>query len=63
MLEAGAVAGAQCQVVELGGMAPRSRGPEFEDGWDSGVTAVSEALMGIADREWSRPRRPVGRSR
>ncbi|MEU1555605.1 hypothetical protein ABZ517_23205 [Streptomyces scabiei] len=49
-LEAGAVAGAQCQVVELGGMAPRSRGPEFEDGWDSGVTAVSEALVGIADR-------------
>ncbi|MFC8006884.1 hypothetical protein ACFUCH_11880 [Streptomyces olivaceus] len=53
-LEAGAVAGAQCQVVELGGRAPRSRGPEFEDGWDSGVRAVSEALVGIADREWSR---------
>ncbi|THA36050.1 hypothetical protein E6R18_01410 [Streptomyces sp. A1277] len=53
-LEAGAVAGAQCEVVELGGMAPRPRGPEFGDGWDKGVTAVSEALVGIADREWSR---------
>ncbi|MEV5982086.1 hypothetical protein [Streptomyces sp. NPDC052114] len=53
-LEAGAVAGAQCEVVELGGMAPRSRGPVFEDSWDEGMTAVSEALMGIADREWSR---------
>ncbi|MFD8491622.1 hypothetical protein [Streptomyces sp. NPDC059712] len=53
-LEAGAVAGALCQVVELGGMAPTSRGPLFSDGWDDGVTAVSEALVGIADREWSR---------
>ncbi|MER7692681.1 hypothetical protein [Streptomyces sp. NPDC097610] len=53
-LDAGAVAGAQCQVVELDGMAPRSRGAEFEDGWDKGVAAVSEALVGIADREWSR---------
>ncbi|MCX4729374.1 hypothetical protein [Streptomyces sp. NBC_01306] len=53
-LEAGAVAGAQCQVVELDGMAPRPRRPEFEDGWDKGVTAVSEALVGIADREWFR---------
>ncbi|MCW7947394.1 hypothetical protein AAW14_37035 [Streptomyces hygroscopicus] len=41
-LEAGAVAGAQCQVVELGGMAPASRGSLFSDGWDDGVTAVSE---------------------
>ncbi|MDX3329312.1 MULTISPECIES: hypothetical protein [unclassified Streptomyces] len=53
-LEAGAVAGAQSEVVELDGMAPRSRGPEFGGGWDGGVTAVSEALVGIADREWSR---------
>ncbi|MFB7982937.1 hypothetical protein [Streptomyces vinaceus] len=53
-LEAGAVAGAQSQVVELDGMAPRSRGPVFEDGWDAGVRAVSEALVGIADRDWSR---------
>lgn len=53
-LEAGAVAGAQCEVVELGGMAPASRGPLFADGWDDGVTAVSEALVGIADRDWSR---------
>ncbi|MFF7335697.1 hypothetical protein [Streptomyces sp. NPDC008150] len=51
-LEAGAVAGAQCQVVELDGMAPRPRGAEFENG--KGVAAVSEALGGIADREWSR---------
>ncbi|MCY0921092.1 hypothetical protein OTB20_32555 [Streptomyces sp. H27-H1] len=53
-LEAGAVAGAQCQVVELDGMAPASRGSLFADGWDDGVTAVSEALVGIADRDWSR---------
>lgn len=53
-VEAGAVAGAQSEVVELGGMGPASRGPVFEDGWDEGVTAVSEALVGIADRDWSR---------
>ncbi|MDV9187654.1 hypothetical protein R6L23_05365 [Streptomyces sp. SR27] len=53
-LEAGAVAGAQCEIVELDGMAPASRGEAFEDGWDAGVTAVSEALVGIADRDWSR---------
>src|ERR1700754_3444193 len=46
-LVAGAVAGAQCQVVELDGMAPRPRGAEFENGWDKGVVAVSEALVGI----------------
>ncbi|MFF7954082.1 hypothetical protein [Streptomyces griseorubiginosus] len=53
-LEAGAVAGAQSEVVELEGMASRSRGPVFEDGWDDGVRTVSEALVGIADRDWSR---------
>ncbi|MFJ1998073.1 hypothetical protein [Streptomyces asiaticus] len=53
-LEVGAVAGAQCEVVELGGMAPASRGAVFVNGWDDGVTAVSEALVGIADRDWSR---------
>ncbi|MFD9607003.1 hypothetical protein [Streptomyces sp. NPDC059970] len=53
-LEAGAVAGAQSEVVELNGMAPASHGSVFVDGWDEGVTAVSEALVGIADRNWSR---------
>ncbi|MFC5253201.1 hypothetical protein STRNI_008227 [Streptomyces nigrescens] len=53
-LEAGAVTGAQCEVVELDGMAPASSGPGFADGWDEGVMAVSEALVGIADRDWSR---------
>ncbi|MFJ2676208.1 hypothetical protein [Streptomyces sp. NPDC087525] len=53
-LEAGAVAGAQSEVVELDGMAPRSRGPVFEDGWDDGVKTVSEVLVRIGDREWSR---------
>ncbi|MEU9558336.1 hypothetical protein [Streptomyces fumanus] len=48
-LEAGTVAGAQCQVVELDGMAPASRGVLFVDGWDEGVRTVSEALVGIAD--------------
>lgn len=53
-LEAGAVAGAQSEVVELDGMASASRGELFADGWDEGVTAASEALVGIADRDWSR---------
>ncbi|WP_235466081.1 hypothetical protein [Streptomyces platensis] len=53
-LEAGAVAGAQSEVVELDGMAPASQGPLFADGWDEGVMAVSEALVGIANREWAR---------
>lgn len=53
-LEAGAVAGAQSEVVEREGMASRSRGPVYEDGWDDGVRTVSEALVGIADRDWSR---------
>ncbi|MFD4529503.1 hypothetical protein ACFWP7_37490 [Streptomyces sp. NPDC058470] len=53
-LEAGVVAGAQSEVVELDGMAPASRGEVFADGWDDGVTALSEALVGIADRDWSR---------
>ena len=48
------VAGAQCQVVELDGVAPASWGSLFADGWDDGVRAVGEALVGIADREWSR---------
>ncbi|MGF1344490.1 hypothetical protein ACQSMD_30985 [Streptomyces flavovirens] len=52
-LEAGAVAGAQSEVVELEGMAPHSRGSVFEDGWDDGVRTVSEALVGT-DRDWSR---------
>lgn len=53
-LEAGAATGAQSEVVELDGTAPASRGGLFADGWDKGVTAVSEALVGIADRGWSR---------
>ncbi|MEV8092705.1 hypothetical protein [Streptomyces nigra] len=48
------VTGAQRQVVELGGRAPACRGWLFSDGWDGGGTVVSEALVGIADREWSR---------
>ncbi|MFD4756422.1 hypothetical protein [Streptomyces sp. NPDC058426] len=55
-LLAGAVAGAQSEVVELEGTGPRSRGPVYEDGWDDGVETVSEALVGIADRDWSRRR-------
>jgi hypothetical protein len=50
-LEAGAVAGAHSEVVELDGMAPASQGARFADGWDDGVAAVSEALVGIADLE------------
>ncbi|MFE1781032.1 hypothetical protein ACFW9F_00190 [Streptomyces sp. NPDC059506] len=53
-LKARTAAGARCEVVELGGMALASRGSVFADGWDDGVTAVSEALVGIADREWVR---------
>lgn len=53
-LEAGAVAGAESEVAELDGMAPRGRGEVFGDGWDEGVTTVSEALVQIADRDWER---------
>ncbi|WP_328741396.1 hypothetical protein OG436_39095 [Streptomyces caniferus] len=53
-LETRAVAGAQREVVERDGMAPASSGPVFEDGWDEGVMAVGEVLVGIADRDWSR---------
>ncbi|MFJ6565647.1 hypothetical protein ACIQMV_38585 [Streptomyces sp. NPDC091412] len=53
-LEARAATRPHCEVVELGGMAPASRGSLFADGWDDGVTAVSEALAGIPDRDWSR---------
>ncbi|MEU3349813.1 hypothetical protein ABZ723_33440 [Streptomyces sp. NPDC006700] len=53
-LEASAVAGAQSEVVELDGMAPASQGARFADGWDEGVAVVSEALVGIADRDWVR---------
>lgn len=53
-LVAGAVAGAQGEVVELDGMAPASRGAVFADGWDEGVMTASEALVGIADPDWSR---------
>ncbi|MGW2513936.1 hypothetical protein ACWC0A_32000 [Streptomyces scopuliridis] len=50
-LEAGAVAGGQCEVVELDGMTPASRGPVIADGWDEGMTAMREALTGIANRD------------
>ncbi|GAB3950758.1 hypothetical protein [Streptomyces sparsus] len=50
----GSVAGTQCRVVELDGMAPASRGALFSDDWDDGVAVVSEALVGIADRGWER---------
>lgn len=53
-LESGAVAGAQSEVAELDGAAPASRGAPFADGWYDGVTAVSQALVGIADRDWAR---------
>lgn len=52
-LVAGAVAGAQSEVVELDSMTPASRGSVFEDSWDKGVAAMSEALMDIADRDWT----------
>lgn len=59
-LEAGAFSGAQYR-VELYAVAPASQGSVFSDGWDDGVTVVSEALVGIADREWSRRGvRPAG---
>ncbi|MEV8116003.1 hypothetical protein AB0O69_14055 [Streptomyces xiamenensis] len=52
-LEAGAVAGAHSEVAELDERAPASRGPEFVDGWDDGVTALCEGLVRIADRVWA----------
>ncbi|MFD7003821.1 hypothetical protein ACFWA5_48210 [Streptomyces mirabilis] len=35
-------------------MAPASWDPKLEDGWDEGVTTVSEALVRIAHRDRSR---------
>ncbi|GAA3163849.1 hypothetical protein [Streptomyces ramulosus] len=52
-LEAGAVAGAQCEVVELD-RCTGTRVKEFRQGWRAGVKVVSDALVGIADRDWSR---------
>lgn len=54
VLEAGALAGAQREVVELDRMAPASQGEVSADAWDDGVMAVSEVLVGIADRVWGR---------
>lgn len=52
-LEAGAVAGAQCEVVEQD-VYTGARGEGFGEGWYAGVTAVSKALVGIAGRDWGR---------
>ncbi|MER7878353.1 hypothetical protein ABTY63_33235 [Streptomyces solisilvae] len=52
-LEAGAIAGAQCEVVEQD-VYTGAKGEEFGEGWYTGVTAVSEALVGIADWDWTR---------
>ncbi|GHG91452.1 hypothetical protein [Streptomyces glebosus] len=41
-------------------MATASSDPVFADGWDEGVMAVSAALVGIADRDWSTAGRPAG---
>ncbi|MFD4144291.1 hypothetical protein [Streptomyces sp. NPDC058572] len=59
-LEAGAVAGAQSEVVELGGIAPASRGSLFSDGWDDGR---ERGLGGHRGPGLVAARRPVGRGR
>jgi hypothetical protein len=51
-VEAGAIAGAQCVVVERTGCAGRERGKDFGDSWDTGVTVVSDDLVAIADRTY-----------
>ncbi|WP_411111513.1 hypothetical protein [Streptomyces sp. c-19] len=51
-LEAGAFAGAQCEVVELDGMAPALQGSLFPDGWDDGVSASDKARVHADDRIW-----------
>ncbi|MER5227299.1 hypothetical protein [Streptomyces flaveus] len=48
-LEAGAVAGAQCQVVERDGWAPSERGEAYGTGWYDGVTTVCNDLVSAAD--------------
>ncbi|WP_160311203.1 hypothetical protein [Streptacidiphilus anmyonensis] len=53
-VEAGAIAGAQCIVVERTGCADRERGERFEAGWDAGVTVVSDDLVAMADRAYER---------
>lgn len=62
-LEAGAVAGAQCQVVELDGMAPASRGELFLGrlGWRR--EGRERGLGGHRGPGVVAARRPVGRGR
>ncbi|MGW7603170.1 hypothetical protein [Streptomyces antimycoticus] len=48
-IEAGAVAGAQCQVVEWDGSAPSERGEAYGEGWYDGVTTVCNQLVRAAD--------------
>ncbi|MFE0690112.1 hypothetical protein ACFV0Z_18425 [Streptomyces xiamenensis] len=60
-LEAGAVARAHSEVAELDGRAPASRGPDFGDGRDDGMTAVSDALVSVADRDRAQRPRPVSK--
>lgn len=49
-VEAGAIAGAQCIVVEHTGCADHEHGEQFETGWDAGVTVVNDDLVAMADR-------------
>ncbi|MCX4233528.1 hypothetical protein [Streptomyces ortus] len=53
-LEAGAVAGARSEVVGLETAGPATQSTAFKDGWTNGVKVAGEALLGIADRSWSR---------
>jgi len=48
----GAVAGAQCVVVERTDCGDQERGEDFEAGWDAGVTVISDDLVAIADRTY-----------
>jgi hypothetical protein len=59
-VKAGAIAGAQCIVVERTGCADRERGEVFGDGWDAGVSVVSEDLVGMADRAYEHRGRATG---
>ncbi|GAA1923557.1 hypothetical protein [Streptantibioticus ferralitis] len=59
-LEAGAVASAHCDVVELEGNAPDERGEAYEHGWFDGTTKMTGQLVQIADRTWEQRGRAAG---
>ncbi|MFE2693665.1 hypothetical protein [Streptomyces mirabilis] len=55
-IQAGAVEGTQCEIVELDGRAPQGSSEPFEEGWFAAVQTVGSTLTHIADRTVSQAR-------